>query len=31
MSGFFESITENVNLFDIIVLIIFLYCMTQCF
>ena len=31
MSGFFESITENVNLFDIVVLIIFLYCMTQCF
>ena len=31
MSGFFESITENVSLFDIIVLIIFLYCMTQCF
>ncbi len=31
MSGLFESITDNVNLFDIIVLIIFLYCMTQCF
>ena len=31
MYGFFESITENINLFDIIVLIIFLYCMVQCF
>ena len=31
MYSFFESITENINLFDIIVLIIFLYCMVQCF
>ena len=31
MYSFFESLINNINLFDIIVLIIFLYCIIQCF
>ena len=31
MSNFIESITNNLNLFDIFVAIIFIYCVIQCF
>ena len=31
MSKFFESMFSNLNIFDIIVLIIFIYCIIQCF
>ena len=31
MSKFFESMFSNFNIFDIIVLIIFIYCIVQCF
>ena len=31
MSNFFESLINNINLFDIFVAIIFLYCIIQCF
>ena len=31
MSDFFESLLNNINLFDIFVLIIFIYCIVQCF
>ncbi len=31
MSSFFVSITDNINLFDIFVAIIFIYCVVQCF
>ena len=31
MSGFFESLLSAINLFDIFVLIIFVYCIVQCF
>ena len=31
MSDIFESFINNVNLFDIFVLIIFIYCIVQCF
>ena len=31
MSGFFESIISDINLFDIFVSIIFIYCVIQCF
>ena len=31
MSGFFVSITDNINLFDVFVAIIFIYCVVQCF
>ena len=31
MGNFFESITNNINLFDIFVGLIFIYCVIQCF
>ena len=31
MSNFIESITNNLNLFDIFIAIIFIYCVIQCF
>ena len=31
MSSFFISITNNINLFDVFVAIIFIYCVVQCF
>ena len=31
MSSFFESLLSAINLFDIFVLIIFVYCIVQCF
>ena len=31
MSSFFVSITDNINLFDVFVAIIFIYCVVQCF
>jgi len=31
MSSFFISITNNINLFDVFVAIIFVYCIVQCF
>ena len=31
MNGFFENITNNFNLFDVFVAIIFIYCVVQCF
>ena len=31
MSNFFESLINNLNLFDIFIAIIFLYCIIQCF
>ena len=31
MSDYFESFINNINLFDIFVLIIFIYCVVQCF
>jgi membrane protein required for colicin V production len=31
MSNFFEKIIENVNIFDVLVLIVFAYCIIQCF
>ncbi len=31
MSGFFENLTDVLNLFDIFVAIIFIYCVVQCF
>ena len=31
MSGFFDGIIDNINLFDIFVAVIFLYCVIQCF
>ena len=31
MSSFFASITNNINLFDVFVAIIFIYCVVQCF
>ena len=31
MSNFFEKIIENINIFDVLVLIIFAYCIIQCF
>ena len=31
MSGFFDGIIDNINLFDIFVAVIFLYCVVQCF
>ena len=31
MSSFFDSITNNINLFDFFVFVIFVYCVIQCF
>ncbi len=31
MSNFFEKIIENINIFDVLVLIVFAYCIIQCF
>ena len=31
MSNFFESFINKINLFDVFVLIIFIYCIVQCF
>ena len=31
MTNFFEYLLDNVNLFDVFILIILIYCMTQCF
>ena len=31
MSNFFENIISNINLFDIFITIIFIYCIVQCF
>ena len=31
MSDYFENLIENINLFDVFVLLIFTYCVVQCF
>ena len=31
MSDYFQNLIENINLFDVIVLLIFTYCVVQCF
>ena len=31
MINFFEHLLDNVNLFDVFILIILIYCVTQCF
>ena len=31
MSNYFENLIDNINLFDVFVLFIFIYCVIQCF
>ncbi len=31
MSNYFENLIDNINLFDVFVLLIFIYCVVQCF